>query len=360
MTRERSSETVSRRKFLIASGSAGVLGLAGCTQTESGDGGSGGDGGSSGDGGSGDGGSGGDGSEGTSTSNSGGSLSGTIEISGSSTVYPLATAVAELFRQEHPDVEINTRSTGSGGGFANFFCPGQTQFNNASRPIKESEKEQCQSNDVEPVELKVATDALTIIVNPEADFVDCITVEEISQIFGGDAVQKWSDVRDEWPDEEIERYGAAETSGTFDYLTEVMGEDAGHTDDYQATEDDNTIVTGVSGSKYAVGYLGFAYYTSNKDSVKALAIDNGDGCVEPTLETAKGGEYTPLARPLFTYPRQSALGEEHVAEFAKFFVEKSTDRDLVAEKIGYVPNSEKEAEEAMQTLESAIEKANSN
>ena len=343
---------------MLASGAAGLTGLAGCTQNDTGDGGSGG-------GGSGDGGSGGNSGDGgsgsTSTDSSGsGNLSGTIEISGSSTVYPLATAVAELFRQRHSDVQINTRSTGSGGGFANFFCTGQTQFNNASRPIKDSEVEQCQSNDIEPVELKVATDALTIVVNPEADFVDCLKVDEIKQIFGSGAAQKWSDIRSEWPDEDIERYGAAETSGTFDYLTEVMGEETGHTDDYQATEDDNTIVTGVSGSKYAVGYLGFAYYSSNKDSVKALAIDNGDGCVEPTIETAKSGEYTPLARPLFTYPKRSALAEEHVAEFAKFFVEKSTDRELVAEKIGYVPNSEEEAQQAMETLESAIEKANSN
>ena len=354
MTGQRSPESVSRRKFLLASGAAGVVGLAGCTQTDAGDGGSNGDGNSG--GGDSDGGSG----QTSTPSSDGGDLSGTIEISGSSTVYPLATAVAELFRQKHPNVEINTRSTGSGGGFANFFCTGQTQFNNASRPIKDSEVKQCQNNDIEPVELKIATDALSVVVNPKADFVDCITIEELKQIFGEGAAKKWSDIREDWPDEEIERYGAAETSGTFDYLTEVMGEETGHTDDYQSTEDDNTIVTGVSGSKYAVGYLGFAYYTSNKDSVKALAIDNGDGCVKPTIETAKSGEYKPLARPLFTYPKQSALAEEHVAEFAKFFVEKSTDRQLVAEKIGYIPNSEAEAKEAMSTLESAIEKANSN
>ena len=350
MSREQISEAVSRRRFLIASGTAGVVGLAGCTQTSGSDGGSG-------DGSSGDGGSS-DGSSGDGSSD-GGNLSGTIEISGSSTVYPMATAVSELFMQEHSDVSINVRSTGSGGGFQNFFCKGQTQFNNASRPIKESEKKLCSENDVEPVELKVATDALTVIVSPETDFVDCITVDELTQIFGGDAVQQWSDIREDWPDEEIERYGAAETSGTFDYLVEVMGEDGGHTQDYQATEDDNTIVTGVTGSKYAIGYLGFAYYSNNKDSVKALEIDNGDGCVAPTLENAKSGEYTPLARPLFTYPAKSALAEEHVAEFARFFVQKSTDRSLVADKIGYVPNSDEEMKANMDTLETAIEDAQS-
>ena len=355
MTRKISEDAISRRKFLITSGAAGAVGIAGCTGESS-------DGGSS-DGGSEGGSSGGNGSEGGSTSeemteeSGSGSLSGTIEISGSLTVYPLATAVSELFRQEHPDVKINVRSTGSGGGFNNFFCKGQTAFNNASRPIKEEETQLCSDNNVEPVELKVATDALTIITNPENDFVDCLTVEELSMIFSADAVEMWSDVRDEFPDEEIERYGAAETSGTFDYLTEVMGEEAGHTDDYQATEDDNTIVQGVTGSQYAIGYLGFAYYTQNEDSVKALSIDSGDGCIAPTLENAKSGNYTPLARPLFTYPAKSALAEDHVAEFAKFFVEKSTDRGLVADSIGYVPNSEEEKEEMMSKLEEAISSA---
>ena len=347
MTRKTLTDAVSRRKFMMTTGAAGSIAIAGCT-SESSDGGSG-DGGSS-DGGSGDGGSsdGGSGSDG---------LSGTIEISGSSTVYPLATAVSELFRREHPDVSINVRSTGSGGGFNNFFCEGQTAFNNASRPIKEEETQLCSDNDVEPVELKVATDALTVVANPENDFADCLTVEEISMIFSSDAVQQWSDVRSEWPDEDIERYGAAETSGTFDYLTEVMGEEAGHTDDYQATEDDNIIVEGVSGSEYAIGYLGFAYYQSNEDAVKALSIDNGDGCVAPTLETAKGGQYTPLARPLFTYPAQSALAQEHIAEFARFFVEQSTNEELVANTIGYVPNSDEEQEEMMSRLEEAISNA---
>lgn len=341
MTRKTLTDAVSRRKFMITTGAAGSIAIAGCTGESS-------NGGSS-DGGSGDGGSdGGSGSE---------QLSGTIEISGSSTVYPLATAVSELFMREHSDVSINVRSTGSGGGFNNFFCKGQTSFNNASRPIKDAETQLCNDNDVNPVELKVATDALTIVANPENDFVDCLTVEELPMIFGSDAVEQWSDVRSEWPDEDIERYGAAETSGTFDYLTEVMGEEAGHTDDYQATEDDNIIVEGVSGSKYAIGYLGFAYYQSNEEAVKALSIDNGDGCIAPTLETAKGGEYTPLARPLFTYPAQEALSQEHVAEFARFFVEQSTNEELVANTIGYVPNSEAEKEDMLSRLEDAIESA---
>ena len=332
------SKGITRRKSLAAIAGAGALGLAGCTQS-SGDGS---------DGGSGDGSDGGSGD---------GSLSGAINIAGSSTVFPLMSAVAEDFAEDHPDVQIDVSSTGSGGGFANFFCVGETDFNNASRPIKGEEKELCAENGVEWVELIAATDALTVVVNPEADFVDSLTVEELKQIWQSDAAQTWDEVRDEFPNEEIERYGAADTSGTYDYFIEaILGED-GHTSDYQATEQDNTIAQGVSGSEYAIGYFGFAYYFQNPDQLKALGIDDGDGPVEPSLETAASGEYTPLSRPLFTYPSISSLGEEHVAEFARYFVSQTTNEDLVAGDVGYVPATEETQEEQMATLEDAIEQA---
>jgi phosphate transport system substrate-binding protein len=332
------SKGITRRKSLAAIAGAGALGLAGCTQS-SGDGS---------DGGSGDGSDGGSGD---------GSLSGAINIAGSSTVFPLMSAVAEDFAEDHPDVQIDVSSTGSGGGFANFFCVGETDFNNASRPIKGEEKELCAENGVEWVELIAATDALTVVVNPEADFVDSLTVEELKQIWQSDAAQTWDEVRDEFPNEEIERYGAADTSGTYDYFIEaILGED-GHTSDYQATEQDNTIAQGVAGSEYAIGYFGFAYYFQNPDQLKALGIDDGDGPVEPSLETAASGEYTPLSRPLFTYPSISSLGEEHVAEFARYFVSQTTNEDLVAGDVGYVPATEETQEEQMATLEDAIEQA---
>jgi len=351
------SGPVSRRRFLTASGAVGALALAGCTSNE-GAGGS--------DGGGGEGGGDGNGSgSGNDSGNSSGSgeLSGTIDIAGSSTVFPLATAMAERFQQEHPDVNINVQSTGSGGGFANHFCPGRTDFNNASRPIKEEEKAQCEQNDVTPVELQVATDALTIVVNNEADWIDCLTVEQLKQIWSAETKpQKWSDINSDWPDEDLELYGPSDASGTYDYfIGAVLGEEGpSHRQDYSATEQDRTIVQGVQGSKHAMGYLGFAYYSENKDAVKALGIDNqsgGGGCVKPSLETAKAGEYKPLSRPLFTYPAKQSLAEEHVAEFAKFWIENATSQEIVAQAVGYVPLDDSQQEEQMNKLQQAIDEA---
>lgn len=337
MTRTSSTDSVSRRRFLIGASAAGVVGVAGCT-SESDTGNSGGSGGSNGSG-------------------SGNQLSGPVELSGSSTVYPLANAVAGQFQQEHPEVSVNVRKTGTGGGFQQFFCQGRSDLNNASRPITDQEQQLCSDNGIDPVELKVATDAVTVAVNNEADFVDCVTVEELAQIWSADGATTWSDVRPEWPDKEIQRYGAAETSGTYDYFNEtILGEDAEHTQDYQATERDNSIVQGVTDSQYAIGYFGFAYYSENTDRVKALAIDDGDGqCVKPSLETAKSGAYQPLSRPLFTYASTESLrNKQQVAEFTRYFIQQSTSRSLVADQIGYVPNTEGTKQEQLQKIEQAI------
>jgi len=329
---------VSRRKFLAATGTVGAVGIAGCTQSGSG-------------GGDGEDGGGGDGGDG---------LAGTIDIAGSSTVFPLATAMAERFQAEHSEVNINIQSTGSGGGFANHFCPGRTDFNNASRPIQAEEEQACSDNDITPVEMTVATDALTVVVNNDADWVDCITVEELQQIWSAeDSPTMWSDVNDDWPDQEFELYGPTDASGTYDYFIEaILGEEGpGHRQDYSATEQDRTIIQGVEGSENAIGYLGFAYYSQNQDRVKALSVDDGSGCTEPSLETARAGEYTPLARPLFTYAKQESLAEDHVAEFARYWIENATSQEIVADEVGYVPLSDADQGEAMDALESAIENA---
>lgn len=353
MTRqsERTGASLSRRKFIVGAGAAGVAGLAGCTENTD----------SSGSTGSNEGGSGSTESGGDSTGSQ--TLSGDVDIAGSSTVFPLATAMAERFQSQHSEVSVNIQSTGSGGGFANYFCTGQTQFNNASRPIKGEEKEQCSSNDVEPVELKVATDALTVIVNNDNDWIgDGLTVEQLNQIWSGEnPPETWSDVNSEWPDEPLELYGPSDASGTYDYFIEaILGEEGpGHRQDYSATEQDRTIVQGVQGSEYAIGYLGFAYYSENQDSVQAVPIKDGDGdYVEPSLDNALEGKYTPLSRPLFTYAAKSALAENHIAEFAKFWIENATSREIVANEVGYVPLSEDEQTEMMDKLESAIEEAN--
>ncbi|WP_439027101.1 PstS family phosphate ABC transporter substrate-binding protein [Haloarchaeobius sp. DT45] len=338
MTKERDTrfENVSRRKFVTAAGAVGLAGLAGCAKRGT---------------------SGGDGTD--DGGNSGGdSLSGNIDIYGSSTVFPLATAVKEGFEEEHPDVKISISSTGSGGGFSNYFCKGDSDFNNASRPIKDSEKQTCSDNGVDWIELQVAIDALTVVVNKEADWVDCITIDELKQIWEPDGAQKWSDIRSEWPDKEFELYGPTSASGTFDYFTEaVIGEEDSHRQDYSATEQDRQIITGVKGSSGAMGYLGFAYYSENKDEIKALAIDDGDGnCVKPSLENAKAGKYTPLSRPLFTYPRVQSLEEkEQVRAFAEYFVEQSGKRELVADKVGYVPNDEETLQAQMDKLSEYLE-----
>ncbi|PSQ39417.1 phosphate ABC transporter substrate-binding protein [Halobacteriales archaeon SW_5_70_135] len=325
------SSRVSRRKFIAAAGAGGVLALAGCT----------------------DGGDGGDG---------GGNLSGEIFVTGSSTVFPLAVEVADRFERMHEDVSTSVERTGSGGGFENFFCPGDSDINNASRPIKDSELENCRSSGVEPVELKVATDALTVIVNNENDFATELTFDQLAQIWGPDAGadQTWADIDPDWPDEEVNRFGAATTSGTFDFFTEtVNGEEGVHTQDYSPTEQDRNIVQGVQGDPYGIGYFGFSYYFNNQDAATAVAVsETGDEFFLPSLENAASDDY-PLARPLFTYPDRNRLTEDRIAEFCRFFVEKSTSKEIVADTVGYVPNTDSKASEVMETLESAVDEANS-
>ena len=347
MSREpRCDRTFSRRDLLAGIGGLGVLGLAGCTQrnpnldtsaepTAAG-------------------------SDGGGRDDDSGPLSGDIDIAGSSTVFPLATAMSERFEAEHPEVDTSLQSTGSGGGFANYFCPGQTDFNNASRPIQPEEEDQCADNGVEPVELKVATDALTVIVNNDNDFIgEGLTVEQLRQIWSAESdTETWADVNDEWPAEPLELYGPSDASGTYDYFNEaVIGEEGpGHRQDYSPTEQDRTILRGVAGSTYAMGYLGFAYYSQNKETVQAVPISEGDGdYVEPSLETALEGEYTPLSRPLFTYPKVSALRKEHVEAFARFWIDNATSREIVADEVGYVPLSESEREQMLGRIYAAVE-----
>ncbi|MFT4946620.1 MAG: phosphate transport system substrate-binding protein [Natronomonas sp.] len=315
--------TPSRREFLAGAVGTGALSLAGCTQP----------------------------------STAGDGQQRSINIAGSSTVFPLLSAMAENYQRANPGVSVDISSTGSGGGFSNYFCPGDTDFNNASRPIQPEEAELCAENGVEYIELVVATDALTVIVD-EDSFVDCLTVEELAQIWESDSVSTWDEVRDEFPNEEIERYGAADTSGTYDYfIANIQGEDRGHTSDYTATEQDNQVAQGVTGNEYAIGYFGFAYYYQNPDGLKAVAVDNGDGCVKPSLETASAGEYQPLSRSLYTYPSISSLSEPHIAEFARHVIEETTNEELIADNVGYVPATEQTKEQQLQKLEDAIEAA---
>jgi phosphate transport system substrate-binding protein len=356
MTRdqERSADGVSRRKFLLSSGAIGAAGIAGCT-SESDGGSDGGDGESDGSDGSG-GNSDGDGGM-TETDGMSGELSGDIRISGSSTVYPVAQEVSRRFQSPdfagHEDVSFNLTRDGSSGGFENVFIPGDSDINNASRPIKEEEVQRCRDNGFEPVEFFIAQDALTIVVNNNADWLDSISIEDLQTIWSPDtAPETWADVNSDWPDEPFDLYGAATTSGTFDYFTEaVVGEEGSIREDFEGTEEDDLIAQGVSGNEYAMGYLPFAYYTNNPDEVKALSVSEGGGDpVEPSLEGAQSGNY-PLARPLFFYANMNKLQEkQHLQEFIRYYINQADD-DYVASDIGYVPSSSDMVEQNLTNLE---------
>ncbi len=286
-------------------------------------------------------------------SDGGGGLSGRIQADGSSTVGPFTTAAAERFRAVQPDVQITVGVSGTGGGFERF-CRGETDLSNASRPIKDEEAKVCADNGVEFVEFQVANDALTVVVNPGNDWVDCLTVEQLKEIWGpGSQVGNWRDVDPSFPDQRLRLFGPGTDSGTFDYFTaEINGEEGASRSDYAASEDDNTIVTGVSGEKGGLGYFGFSYFEENQDTLKAVAIDGGDGCVEPSAAAAQDGTYTPLSRPLYLYAKQESFTRPEVEEFIRFALDNETE---IAEAAQYVPMTEAQLEQAQSDFEAALE-----
>ena len=262
-------------------------------------------------------------------------LSGVIEIDGSSTVAPVSQAVAEEFEKLHGDTEPIVGISGTGGGFKRFTA-GETDISDASRTISDAEKQTAASNGIQYLELKVGTDGLSVMVSPRNDFVDCLTMEQLHEIWKPEsAVRNWSDVNPEWPDREISLYGADTDSGTFDYFTEeVNGEAKLSRDDYTASADDNVLIRGISGDRNSLGYFGYAYYIENADSLKLLGVDNGQGCVKPSPETIAYGTYTPLSRPLFIYVNIESLQKPQVLEFVKFYMEVGPE---LTTEVGYVP-----------------------
>jgi phosphate transport system substrate-binding protein len=278
-------------------------------------------------------------------------LSGRVQIDGSSTVGPYATAAAERFRAGNPDVRITVGVSGTGGGFERF-CRGETDVSNASRPIKDEERQACESKGIDFVELQVANDALTVVVNNDNDWVECLTVAQLKKIWDqGSNVRTWRDVEAAWPDERIRLYGPGTDSGTFDYFTdEINGEEGRSRSDYSASEDDNVVVQGVSGDKGALGYFGLSYYEQNRDRLKALAIDGGDGCVEPTVENAQTGKYKPLSRPLFMYVKTDALGRPEVKAFLDFVLENERE---IAESAQFVPLTNEQLQASKSDLSAA-------
>jgi phosphate transport system substrate-binding protein len=264
-----------------------------------------------------------------------GGLSGTIEIDGSSTVFPITEAVAEEFRKINPDVRVNVGISGTGGGFKRFTV-GETDISDASRPIKKSEAEGAQKNGIEYIELRVAVDGLTVVVNKGNNWVDYLTVQELKRIWEPNStVQKWSDVRPSWPDRPITLYGPGTDSGTFDYFTEVIvGKEDASRPDYTASEDDNVLVQGIAGDPNSLGYFGFAYYAENMDKLKVVPIDSGKGPVTPSDVTVRNGQYAPLSRPLFIYVNTKSMQRPEVKAFVIFYLGNA--EDLVAQ-VGYTP-----------------------
>jgi phosphate transport system substrate-binding protein len=268
------------------------------------------------------------------------SLSGNIKIDGSSTVYPLSEAVAEEFRTVYPAVNVTIGSSGTGAGFKKF-ARGETDISDASRPIKESEIEACKENNISYLEIMVALDGISIMVNPENTWIENITVDELKKIWETNSqVMKWSDVRADWPAEDIHLYGPNTAHGTYDFFTEaVLGESGASRSDYNAVADYNVGIQGISTDKYALGYFGLAYYEENKDKLKLVGVDNGEGPVLPSLETVKNGTYAPLSRPLFIYVNNTSVTRNEVVEFVSYFVENSAE---LAKEVGYIPLPEEE------------------
>jgi phosphate transport system substrate-binding protein len=278
-------------------------------------------------------------------------LSGTIEADGSSTVGPYTTAAAERFRGANPDVRITVGVSGTGGGFERF-CADETDLSNASRAIKDEEAAICADEGVEFVEFHIANDALTVVVNAENDWATCLTVDELKKVWEpGSEVDNWSQIRDGFPDERLRLFGAGTDSGTFDYFTDAInGEEGASRSDYSATEDDNVTVEGVGGNKGGMGYFGLSYYEQNTESLKALEVDGGNGCVAPSTETAQSGDYTPLSRPLFIYAKTDSLARPEVKAFLEFILDNETE---IAEAAQFVPLTEEQLEKARSSFEDA-------
>ncbi len=259
-----------------------------------------------------------------------------IAVDGSSTVYPISLAMAEEFQIVNPDAQITVGFAGTGGGFERF-CAGEIQISDASRVIESDEVAACEEAGIPFIELPIAADALTVVVNPENDWVECLTVEQLTQIWSADGgVTNWSDVDPEFPDEPIELYAPGVDSGTFDYFNEaIIGDDAEIRQDFSPSEDDNVLVQGVQGNANAMGFFGYAYYAENPDTLKAVEIDGGDGCVAPSAESVEDASYTPLSRPLFIYVSQSAVDSTPaVQDFVDFYL--SPDNRELIEDTGYV------------------------
>jgi phosphate transport system substrate-binding protein len=279
-------------------------------------------------------------------------MKGEVRIDGSSTVYPISEAVAEEFNAQYPRVRVTIGVSGTGGGFKKFTV-GETDINDASRPIKGKEIEKAKEEGVGFIELPVAFDGLSVVVNPANDWVDHFTTEELQRIWQPESdVMYWSDVRPEWPREKIKLYGPGTDSGTFDYFTEAInGKSQLCRADFTASEDDNVLVQGIAGDKYALGFFGYAYYIENMDKLKIAPIDGGNGPQIPTDETINNGSYAPLSRPLFIYVADRSADREDIKAFVHFYLDNAP---ILVGDVGYVALPEKAYQLARQRFDQKI------
>ena len=276
-----------------------------------------------------------------------------IKIDGSSTVYPITEAVAEEFQKAKKGaIKVTVGISGTGGGFKKF-CRGETDISDASRPILKKEMDLCKENGIKYVELPVAFDALTVVINPKNDWIGSMTVEELKKMWEPAAqgkVMKWSDVNPKWPNHKLSMFGPGADSGTFDYFTDAInGKEKASRGDFTASEDDNVLVQGVARDKYAIGYFGLAYYVENKDKLKAVPIVNKGTtkAVLPSLDTVMDGTYQPLARPIFIYVAEKALTRPEVKEFVTYYLSNAA---KLTKQVGYVPLSKAHYDQAMKNF----------
>jgi phosphate transport system substrate-binding protein len=279
-------------------------------------------------------------------------VSGKISIDGSSTVFPFAQAAAELFQEEQPDVQVTVGQSGTGGGFEKF-CAGETDISNASRPIKDDEEAPiCEKAGIEYGQVQIADDGIAVVTNKDLA-VDCLTTEQLKTLWNkGSKVASLKDIDPKLPATKLSLYGPGTDSGTFGFFTEeVNGEKGATRDDYQASEDDNQLVTGVEGDDGGLGYFGFSYYEAQQDKLNLVGIDAGDGCVKPSKETIQDGSYKPLSRPLFMYPSAKAIARPEVKAFLDFV---QANHEAISDAAKIVPMTADQAAKAKTDL-AAIE-----
>jgi phosphate transport system substrate-binding protein len=322
------------KRFLLALALAGALafGVAACGDDDEGNGG---------------------GGSQSSSSEGGGDLSGTIRIDGSSTVFPFAQAAAELFNEENPDVKVTVGESGTGGGFEKF-CSGSTDISNASRPIKDDDDKEapaCEKAGITYSEVQIANDGIAVATNKSLT-VDCLTTAQLKELWDkGSKVNSLSEIDSSLPSTKLSLYGAGTDSGTFDFFTgEINGEEGVSRTDYEGSEDDNQLVTGVAGDPGGLGYFGFSYYEGSKDKLNLVGVDGGDGCIKPSLQSVQDGSYKPLSRPIFMYPSAKAIARPEVKAFMDFVLAQHKEISTAAK---IVPMTDDQASKASSALKQA-------